>query len=616
MKPVRTQLDLEADSFDRRSFIKFSIGGMLFTGWSLCTGCSTPSILRSQSPEEHSPGSETTLVGDMAAPIGLNSFQVEAIGLITGLEGTGSDPQPSAQQAALLDEMKKRGVKNPNQILASHDTEIVMVRAYLRPGIQKGDHFDIEVRCLAQSEATSLRSGWLLDSRLKELAYLKGEIREGKILALAAGPVLVDPAADGEADRTKLLRGRVLGGGVCQESRKLGLALQPQYRNVVASSQLGNAVNSRFYRFVSGVKQGVATPENDKFIQLSVHPRYKDNVDRYVRVVRSLPLRESPSERLTRLALLERMLLDPITSANAALRLEAIGKEAVKTLTKGAQSDNEEVRFYSAEALAYLDDSAAVAPLAEAAKNVRAFRAYALTALSAMDDYEARAALKDLLDAASAETRYGAFRALWAMPTRDALVQGENLNDQFSFHIIESKGPPMVHLTRSYRSEVVLFGPYQRLKTPFALDAGKHIQVISRGGEEVTVSRFDVGQRDQKRVISPKLDEVIRTIVDLGGTYPDVFQALQQAKAQKALEARFEIDALPQGGRTYYRQLDGDEPEDQSGKDFVVANPLPGLFSSKLSNSDGGAERRKKHAKDDENEEPKRSLLDRITGRD
>jgi len=27
-------------------------------------------------------------------------------------------------------------------------------------------------------------------------------------------------------------------------------------------------------------------------------------------------------------------------------------------------------------------------------------------------------------------------------------------------------------------------------------------------------------------------------------------------------------------------------------------------------------ERRKKHAKDDENEEPKRSLLDRITGRD
>lgn len=616
MKPSQTRLDVDAENFDRRSFIKFSVGGMLFAGWTISTGCKTPSILRSQSPEEHEPGSDTMLVGELAAPIGLNSFQVEAIGLITGLDGAGSDPQPSAQQSALLDEMKKRGVQNPNQVLASHDTEIVIVRAYMRPGIQKGDHFDVEVRALAQSEAKSLRGGWLLDSRLKQMAVTNGgEIRDGKPYGMAAGPVLVDPAADGEADRMKLLRGRILGGGVCLESRKLGLVLQPQHQNVVASSQLGLAVNSRFYRFVSGVKQGVATPENDKFVELVVHPRYKDNVERYVRVVRSLPVRENPSERLARLALLERMLLDPITSASAALRLEAIGKDAVKTLVKGVKSENEEVRFYSAESLAYLDESQAVAPLAEAARKVRAFRAFALTALSAMDDYEARAALKELLDVPSAETRYGAFRALWAMPTRDPFAQGENLNDQFSYHLIESKGPPMVHLTRSYRAEVVLFGPYQRLKPPFALSAGKHMQVISHGGEEVTVSRFDVGQRDQKRVISPKLDEVIRTIVDLGGTYPDVFQALQQAKAQKALEARFEIDALPQGGRTYYRQLDGDDSDEESGKDFVVANPLPGLFSSRVSKSDATSERRKKRASD-ENEEPKRSLLDKITGRE
>jgi len=615
MKPSHTWLEIDAQDFNRRSFLKLSIGGMLVSGLSICTGCSTSSILRSQSPEEHPAGSDTKLVGDLSVPIGLNAFQVESIGLITGLEGAGSDPQPSAQQSALLEEMKKRGVQNPNQVLGSHDTEIVIVRAYLRPGIQKGDHFDVEVRALAQTEAESLRGGWLLDCRLKELAYLKGEIREGSIVALAAGPVLVDPGANGEADRAKLLRGRVLGGGVCQESRKLGLVLKPEHRSFVASSQLGNAVNSRFFRFVSGVKQGVATPETDQFIQLEVHPRYKDNVERFIRVVRSLPLRESPSLRLARLALLERMLLDPISSASAALRLEAIGKEAVKTLQKGVQSDNEEVRFYSAEALAYLDESEAVAPLSEAARNVRAFRAFALAALSAMDDYEARNALKELLDVPSAETRYGAFRALWAMPSRDPLVQGENLNDQFSYHLIDSKAAPMVHVTRSYRAEVVLFGPYQRLKTPFTLDAGKHIQVISHGGEEVTVSRFGVGERDQKRVISPKLDEIIRTIVDLGGTYPDVFQALQQAKAQKALEARFQIDALPQGGRTYYRQLDGDEPEEEAGKDFIVANPLPGLFSTRVSKSDGAGERRKKHASE-EKETPKPSLLDKITGRD
>jgi hypothetical protein len=294
--------------------------------------------------------------------------------------------------------------------------------------------------------------------------------------------------------------------------------------------------------------------------------------------------------------------------------LEAIGKEGVKPLLKGTKADNEEVRFYSAEALAYLDQTEAVAPLAAAARDERAFRAYALTALSAMDDYEARSALKELLDVTSAETRYGAFRALWAMNSRDALVQGESLGDQFSYHLIESKGPPMVHLTRSYRAEVVLFGPYQQLKTPFALDAGKHIQVISHGGDEVTVSRFGVKQQDQKRVISRSLDAMIRTVVDLGGTYPDVFQALQQAKAQQALESRFEIDALPQGGRWYDRRGDDGESEDD-GKDFVVANPLPGLFSSRISKSDDGA-RRKKRGRDEENEAPKRTLLDKITGRE
>jgi flagellar P-ring protein FlgI/HEAT repeat protein len=615
MKPSWTWLENEADCFDRRSFIQLSIGGLIFSGFSILSGCSGTSIFRSQSPEEPTPGSDTKLAGDVSVPIGLNSFQVEAIGLVTGLEGTGSDPQPSAQQAALLDEMKKRGVQNPNQVLSSLDTEIVLVRAYLRPGIQKGDHFDVEVKVLAQSECSSLRGGWLLESRLKEMAVLEGQIREGKALALSQGAILVDPAADGEADRMRLTRGRILGGGICLESRKLGLVLRPEFQNIMASNQLGNAVNARFHSYASGVKQGVATPENDKFIQLAVHPRYKDNVERYVRVVRSLPLRESPAERLARLALLERQLLDPITSANAALRLEAVGKEGIKALLKGVQSNNEEVRFYSAEALAYLDETEAVAPLVDAARKERAFRAYALTALSAMDDFEARAALKELLDVTSAETRYGAFRALWAMNSRDVLVEGENLKDQFSYHLIESKGPPMVHLTRSYRAEVVLFGPYQQLKTPFALDAGKHIQVVSQGGNEVTVSRFGVGEMDQKRVVTPKLNEIIRTVVDLGGTYPDVFQALQQAKAQQALESRFEIDALPQGGRSYDRRRDDDTSEEESGKEFVVANPLPGLFSSRVSKSDGDGGSRKKRRRG-EKDPPKRTLLDKITGRD
>lgn len=605
MKPKATRDCREQSRYERRQFLQIaaSLASVGIAG----SGCAPLKGLRLQSPEDADlKATEVRLIGDVAVPQGNLPMVVESVGLVTGLPATGSDPPVSSERSLLIDEMQKRGVVYPNQVLASNETEMVLVRAYLRPGIQKGDHFDVELRVPTRSECTSLRGGWLMETRLRFMAELKNQVREGKTLALAEGAVLVDPSAEGERDRIKLTRGRVLGGGVATQSRKLGLAInRAEFQNVTVSAQIGNAVNHRFHTFVSGVKQGVATPENDKYIELTVHPRYKDNVERYLRVVRALPLRESSAERVARLALLERQLLDHLTAAPAALKLEALGKEGVKTLRKGIESKDLEVRFYSAEALAYLDETDAVAPLADAAKH-RAFRAYALTALSAMDDYAAFEALRDLLDASSAETRYGAFRALWAMNNQDALVRGESMGDQFSYHVLETKGPAMVHATRSFRPEVVLFGPEQRLLTPCTLEAGKDIQIISRGGDEVTISRFAVGEPDQKRVVSTRLDDVIREIVALGGTYPDVVQALHQAKMRHNLNTRFEIDALPQGGRTYDRPAEEGESDDDH---IVIANPLPGLFARPGGKDDDGHAKKKNARRDDE---PEPSLWDRI----
>ena len=97
------------------------------------------------------------------------------------------------------------------------------------------------------------------------------------------------------------------------------------------------------------------------------------------------------------------------------MQLEAIGSEGAETLLKGIQSNDPEVRFYSAEALAYLDRREAAEPLGQIAREQPAFRVFALTALSAMQDFSAYEQLRDLLSLPSAETRYGAFRSLWAM---------------------------------------------------------------------------------------------------------------------------------------------------------------------------------------------------------
>ncbi|MEX0675563.1 MAG: flagellar basal body P-ring protein FlgI [Pirellulales bacterium] len=556
----------------------------LVCGLLACSGCAAPA-LRSQSPEEFVGvlESKARLVGEVARPFGHTYVKVESVALVTGLDGTGEDPAPSPERAALLHELQTIGVQHPNQLLASPSTSLVLVRGFLPPGVRKGDKFDLEVQVAAHSETASLRDGWLMETRLSEMAVLGGSIREGHPWAVGEGPVLVDPSATGEKDRALLVRGRVLGGGTALRTRDIGLFIPPEDKSVRLAAQIGQSINHRFHTFSRGLQQGAASPKSDERIDLKIHSRYKDNIARYIRVVRSIPLKETPAEQSLRIGLLERQLLDPITAPTAALRLEAIGHEAIDALVKGIESSDPEVRFYAAEALAYLDDNRAAAPLARAAREEPAFRAYALAALSSMADMAARDELISLLEVSSSETRYGAFRALWAMNPNDALIRGENLGGQFGYHVLGTTGPAMIHVTRSYRPEVVIFGHEQTLSTPFVLEAGKSILVKGTAPDKVTVSKFAVGQPDQKRVVSAKVDAMIRAIVELGGTYPDVVQALQLAKSNRALAGRFEVDALPDGDRAYrHKDTLAEEPDagDDEGR-VVVANPLPDLFFSR-----------------------------------
>lgn len=561
----------------RTSRREFLLGSLVLLG-----GCSTWDklnllALREESPPPSDPKPpQTRLVGDLAVPFNMHPVVLESVGLVTGLRGTGSDPKPSPQRDALLSEMHVRGVKSPNRLLASGNVSLVLVRGVIRPGIQKDDRFDVEVRVPSQSETTSLRGGYLLQTNLKELQVLDNAIHSGHSYATAEGPVLVDPAADPKKDRVLCCRGRILGGGVALKSRPLGLVLRE--KSIHDAATIETAINRRFHTFDRGLKTGVARAKDDQYIHLTLHPRYKDNVHRYMAVLRSVVLRESESERIERLAVLRRRLLDPITAARAALELEAMGKPAVDVLLEGIASPDPEVRFYAAEALAYLDDSRAAAPLAEAARNEPAFRAFALAALSAMNDVAAAEKLREMLHLSSAETRYGAFRALWATNPEDPAIRGENLKGQFSYHVLDTAGPPMVHVTRSRRAEVVLFGRDQFLQPPFTLEAGNEILVTCRGGNEMTVSRFAVNEPDQKRVVPARVDDLVRTIVELGGRYPDVVYALQQAKACGALASRFEVDALPAAGRTYSRSDKATQSEAQRAE-TASHTPLPDLFA-------------------------------------
>ena len=515
------------------------------------TGCTGP-LMRSQSPGvETLTLPETRLVGDVARSYGLDYIQVETVALVTGLAGAGEDPPPSPQRTAVLTELQRHSVPNPEAVLASPDTAIVVARGFLRPGIRMGDTFDVEVRVPSRSGDVGIRGGWLLKNPMTRMAVLGGRIHHDHQLATVQGPILVDPdSSDEEAER-----GRILGGGRSLKSRDLGLVLKDGHRTFRISQQVGIAVNRRFHTYIRGVKRGTANPKTDEFVELTVHPRYRHNVGRYVQVVRNIAYRESGPERQERLRLLARQLADPVTTATAAVRLEAIGKDASGVLREGLESDDHEVRFHAAEALAYLDDSSAAETLRTTASQEPAFRARALLALASMEDFLAHDQLRQLLHVNSAETRYGAFRALQMANPADPFIQGERLDDQFHYHLVDTEGTAMIHVAKSKRPEIVLFGREQEFQLPLVADAGKHILITGRGlsSDGVKVSRFERGKPDEYRLVSRSVDDVIRAIVELGGSYPDVVQALQQAKQAGALQSRLSFDALPDETRTYRR---------------------------------------------------------------
>ncbi len=546
------------------------------------------SLARSQSPDESDSPLETTvttpLIGDHTTIAGLNLITLQGVGLVTGLDGTGSDPPPSNYREMMLDEMRRRNIKNPNQILASPNTALVIVRAYLPPLVHKGDRFDIEVRVPGESESTSLNGGWLMETYLSEQAIVPGQgLMKGHVFAKAEGPILV---STGEGDKETLAgvlrRGRILGGGLSMTERDLTIFLRNDFRSFRNAKRIADRIGTRYFTYNEyGLREPLAEAKTDQKIVLNIPPRYKDNYPRYLQVIRNIAFRETNIAKRVRMEKLSEQLNNPPTSEKASLQLEALGNDAIPVLKHALKNPALEVRFHASVALAYLEDSEGIPHLAEAAKNEPAFRIFAYAALAAVDDAEAHLALRNLMNGISAETRYGAFRSLSVLDADDPFIRGEKMNDQFTLHVLETEGSPLVHLTNRRKAEVVLFNAEQEFQTPLAVMAGEHILITAPAGSKtITVSRYEVGKPDQRQQVSRRIADVVRAVSSMDASYPDVAQMLVQADHQQNLPGNLEIDALPKGGRVYFRP--NPKHPDKRGRSTRVGNSgvVPNLFEA------------------------------------
>lgn len=553
------------------------------------------------------PKQDAPFVGDYIRIFsGLHAITIEGVGLVSGLNGTGGDTAPSRYRTMLVDDMQKNGVKNPNTILQSTNYALVLIRAALPPVVRKGDTFDVEVVLPENTSATSLNGGYLLPTRLAEQAFLPGKgVTKGHEYALAKGPLMLSIQEGGSASQAagrrlaKILGGGVfLGDGLKHKDRNFTIYLLNEYRNVRNTKRIADRISQRFHHYDHGIKQAMATAHTDQKVELIVHPRYRNNYLRYVEVIRRIAFKETAVEERLRMEKLKNSLLIPTQASDAALQLEAIGTASIPILKEGLKSLSAEVRFYSADALAYLGDESGANELGEAAKNEPAFRVFALAALADLNEAASSTVLRDLMNSNSAELRYGAFRSLWTMDKNDPLLRGERINDQFNLHVLQTEGDPLVHLTRHRVPEVVLFGADLELQTPVALTAGRHIVVSApQGSEVITVSRFEPNQPDQQKLTSRRVADVIRAAGELGASYPDVAQLLTQSERQGNLNSRVEIDALPQAGRIYYRpaedipsQTSTEKTKVRVGKPSLLPNLFPAVKEEKSADEAGSSD--------------------------
>lgn len=514
------------------------------------------------------------LVRDAAVPNGLHPIQVDGVGSVKQLAGTGGPANPSHFRDELIEDMKRHDIKDPNRYLELDTNALVRVRALIPPGARRGDPIDIRVLAPDESQVTDLGGGWLLDTRLRrqirlQQRMMQRSVHSGEVLAIATGPVVTRGSHNPGDEVSNRVEGNVISGGRVQEDRRMSLVLRPEYQHVKVAIEISKAINKRFFFFDGATRRGIANPREDDLIELEVHPRYRNNVYRMIEVVRAIGVEPESSKTQGRLAGLAKQLASPGAAADAALQLEGIGESAVPTLLNALKSDDQEIRFYAAESLAYLDREEAVEVLEASALDVAAFRAPALMALQELPHPMAEHALRRLIDSPSMETRYGAFCSLRRRSDVKRMLGGKSLG-QFWLYQIPSTESPSVVVSLRESPELVIFGtgvslPLSKfLRGPSGILIKADPSSIDEAGlpSRLKISRFQAGEEDKRATTSIAIESVISGLVSVGAGYGEVIEVLRLAKDNSQLQGQLAVDPLPRSLRTYYREGVGVEDGD------------------------------------------------------
>lgn len=494
-------------------------------------------------------------IGEISRKV-VTGTRIESVALVTELPGTGGKVNASSQRETLLDLMRRKNVRNPNQWLDDPSTAMVAAQVIVPPASRKGDRMNVLLKLSSHAEGTNLQSGWLMSHELFEMGLLSDGVHKGFGYAMAEGPLVTEQQISGSDKPEAATAAMVIGGAVLMHTRNIGLAIQEDYAHAVTMAAVLPAINKRFTIF-DGVQQiGVAKPRDEDYIELTVPSRYRHDPDHFANVVLSIGVAEPLDEKKARLEKCRLELNEPVTARKAAWQLEAAGKEAVPMLVDGLRHPDKEVRFYAAHALAYLNDPRAIPVLHELARIEPAFRAMCLNGLALIENFQAGDALEDLLHSADAETRYG---ALWALREQDSsspTTVGTKVGKVGSILELPSTGPGLVVVGLHKVPEIVIYGQNPSVNFTAFTYVNPRLMLRKTAGGRITVSHLVPGREDRITECDSDLRSILAAIAEVGGCYGDWVNFIRVCGAEKYIDADVAINPVPSGGRKYERDSD------------------------------------------------------------
>ncbi len=406
------------------------------------------------------------LIGAETTVRGAGNRLVSGIGLVVGLDGTGSGDVPANVRVRLEEEMLRYGVGTaaggalseiaPGRLIDRDDTAVVLVQAVVPIGSPRGTRFDVRVSAWPGSSTTSLAGGRLYTTELRGGVRRPNE-PDVPAVATANGDLYLNPFLDDEGI-APLTVARVLSGGTVLEPEPIRILLDnPSHAR---ARQIVHAINSSFPQLVEGAP--VARGENDESIRLSVPLEYADRLEEFVRLIRFTRVNQAGKTDWAR-RYADAMLERPAIADDMGWALRALGRPALPFARRLYTSGDVGPRLAAIEAGAALGDPTVFPHLEELTAEADAnTRVSATRLLARLDrDPRARRLLRELLSHQDAPTRIAAYQSLDELG--DSGIFRINAGDSFAVDVVPSD-EPTVFVRQQEQPLIVVFGDDLRIR--------------------------------------------------------------------------------------------------------------------------------------------------------